>query len=177
MTTPELLNLSTDLNCTVNVYTNRQQLFCTFMSDEYLDSVYVECLHDHNTYRMAALRLSNRYVVCLDQWYKLLRTKQPLSFIEVFNGPNFIARHFIRNGKIMPIVSIEQDRTKCKLIRSKIMATQPTMNWAKALKHDFTGGLSKDERMGRLMNRLSAEVEFYPERGSVVKNKYYRFKV
>lgn len=147
------------------------------MSDDYLDSVYVECLNDHCTYRLAELRQSNRYAVCLDQWHKLLRTKQPLSFIEVFNGPNFIARHFIRNGKLMPIVSTEQDRSKCKLIRSKIMATSPTMNWAKLLKHDFTDGLSKDERMQRMMNRLSAEVEFYPERGSVVKREYYRFKV
>lgn len=140
------INFDYDYGCLITVYTNKRQLHDKFYSNQFMPNIYL----NENYYKRGGytktFNTPNQYIASLEYWMRDFKSKNKyakyppaISFIEVHHKGEFIARHFIRNGQIVGVVSYEHDRDKCPYIRSKIVADKPTLDWNRIMSDSFWG--------------------------------------
>jgi hypothetical protein len=121
--------------CTLNFYNNRKKLIFTHSSDEYL--VYSTKANRH------AFGTPNEYNITLEYLvnkFKFEDNKRlQLSYCDVLHQDTFIARHYIRQNQLSPIVGYVEDTIKDELIRLKHIAFKPQLEWHKMLMDKFWG--------------------------------------
>lgn len=107
---------------------------------------------------------NQRLIGTPNEYMIVMKPFKGTSFIEVWHQGVFIARHFQREGVITPLVSYEQDRSKCDLIRKRQIAIKPTLDWKRITRDSFWGNkpkLSLEDMVKELETGVSKNHELY----------------
>ncbi len=115
-------------NTTLTFYNRRQRSIRVVPGDD--------CLCFARKQELKLLNTENEYLITLRHITDEMRfSKVQCSFIEVVHDGRFIARHYVRDFILSPLVSYEPDRGKDELMRVKQIATVPTIDW-RAIQRD-----------------------------------------
>ena len=129
--------------CAVKFYTNRSALFDDVYSNDYMPNVYLhEYFYNAKDGFCKLFNTPNQYIGSLHYWIRDFNHKHQydkhkpiISFIEVWHQDTFIARHFMRNGQLVPLMSEIQDRAACPYLRLPLVNNKPLLDW-RAIKSD-----------------------------------------
>ena len=163
LSTLELLNdyfKSTDIKfdynygCSLRFYTNRQILNDEVYSNQYLPNIYLnEVYYGWRDGYIRQFNTVNQYHSGIAYWFKDFNHKHRydkhkpiISFIEVFHNNEFIARHFVRGGEVIKVVSFEP-RDKCPYIRNQIISDKPLLDWGKIFGNRLAANVDKTKNI------------------------------
>lgn len=116
------------MTTTLTFYNRRQRSIRVVPGDD--------CLCFARKWELPLLDTENEYLITLRHITDEMRfSKVQCSFIEVVHDGRFIARHYVRDFILSPLVSYDPDRSKDELMRAKQIATVPTLDW-RAIQRD-----------------------------------------
>jgi hypothetical protein len=133
--------------CAVKIYDNRSRLTDEFNSNAYLPNIYLnEQYYGFKDNFIKLFNTPNQYIASLHYWlmdfnhkHQYDKYKPIVSFMEVWHGDVFIARHFIRKWQLFPLMSEIQDRSQCPYLRLPLVSDKPILDWQRIKSDAYWG--------------------------------------